>query len=100
MKIEFRRSGGHLPVSLLARVDSDQLATSEREALKELVSSARLHELQGTSPSAMPDAFDYRVSVTTDEGEHHEVALSEDMVPSEMRPLLRWLTRRAGPEPY
>jgi hypothetical protein len=99
MKIDFERSGGQLPVVLSAHVNTDQLSPSDADAVRQLTASARMDELKDSSPNPMPDVYTYRLVLTTDKGERREVELTETSIPSRLRPLLRWLTEIATPEP-
>jgi len=95
MQLEFERSGGHLPLVLQATVDSDQLSRDDAAELEKLLQQANLESVTDSNPRANPDGMTYRISVTTGAGSRHELNLSETQVPPSLRPLLKWLTKRA-----
>lgn len=95
MLIEFERSGGHLPVTFKARVNSDLLSAQEATELSKLVADADMPERELSKPRDAPDSFDYMISIIDGKGRRLEVRLAEAQVSPRMRPLIAWLSKRA-----
>ena len=98
MRIRFERSGGFLPsaMKLDHTINSEDLSPDEVGTLENLVAQAGIADLsQRQAPiKARPDASYYRLTVEDDEGSHSVQASDADM-PSDLRPLIKWLTDRA-----
>lgn len=95
MKVDFERSGGHLPTVLTASVDTDHLPGEDARHLRKLVDDANVEAVAAGAERAMPDAYSYRLSITDDDGGRREIQMPESGVPAPMRPLLHWLTKHA-----
>lgn len=94
MKVEYQRTGGHLPTTFSAQVDTGALAPRDAAELRALVDRAGQLETPQAAGSS-PDAFTYRLAITTDTGEHREVTYSDMDMPPQLRPLVRWLQKRS-----
>jgi hypothetical protein len=98
MRVNFERGGGFAPAAmrLSHTVDSDELSTDEANELDDLIRSANLGNLSQSSSDvrARPDAFYYQLTIKDDDGDKTIKASDVDM-PSSLRPLVDWLTKRA-----
>jgi hypothetical protein len=94
-KIYFERTGGFMGRKVSATIDLDELPDDQAEALGELLDDADFFELPPdlTRP-AMPDAFTYNITVSSDERQH-SVRVSDATVPDDLRPLLEELSKQA-----
>jgi hypothetical protein len=101
MRIQYERSGGFAGPAMRRShvVDEDSLTGDEARELQHLVASADLagHAAKrtGAAPKAGPDVFRYRLTLEH-EGQKHVVNLSDADMPESVRPLVEWLTRKAG----
>ena len=96
MRILFERTGGFAGLKLKAAVDAETLPPPQARRLQKLLADSHFFELplRLGDPAARPDRFQYRLTVESSNC-IHTVQANEDAVPSEMRPLLDWLTAAA-----
>lgn len=96
IRIHFERSGGFAGMGMAATIDSDSLSPQEERDLRSMVEAAGFFQLPGmiAAPTTGADRFVYRLAVEVD-GQEHTVEMSEAAVPSQLRPLLEWLTTAA-----
>jgi len=94
-KIFFERTGGFMGRKVNATIDLDDLPDEQAELLDDLLDEAGFFELPAdlTRP-AMPDAFTYNITVSSDERQH-SVRVSDATAPDDLRPLLEELSRQA-----
>ncbi len=94
-KIFFERTGGFMGRKVNATIDLDDLPDEQAELLDDLLDDADFFELPAdlTRP-AMPDAFTYNITVSSDERQH-SVRVSDATAPDDLRPLLEELSRQA-----
>lgn len=76
-------------------IDLDDLPDEQAELLDDLLDEADFFELPAdlTRP-AMPDAFTYNITVSSDERQH-SVRVSDSTAPDDLRPLLEELSKQA-----
>ena len=76
-------------------IDLDDLPDDQADLLGELLDEADFFELPAdlTRP-AMPDAFTYNITVSSDERQH-SVRVSDATAPDDLRPLLEELSKQA-----
>ncbi len=96
MRISFERTGGFAALTLKATLDSEALQPSQFRRLQTLLEQSHFFDLplKLEGPVERPDRFHYRLTVENNNCVH-TVQASEDAVPTEMRPLLDWLTAAA-----
>ena len=96
MRVLFERSGGFTGTKLSLSLDVDSLPTEDALRLKNLLEKSNFYGLPGKlrSAGAQQDRFTYRLTVESDQGTQ-SLEAAESAVPSEMRPLLEWLTRNS-----
>jgi len=96
MRILFERTGGFAGLKLKATLDAESLPPQQARRLRKLLEESRFFELplRLEGPVSRPDRFKYRLTVENNNC-IHTVQANEDAVPSEMRPLLDWLTATA-----
>jgi hypothetical protein len=94
-KIFFERTGGFMGRKVSATIDLDDLPDEQADLLGELLDEADFFELPAdlTRP-AMPDAFTYNITVSSDERQH-SVRVSDATAPDDLRPLLEELSKQA-----
>ncbi|MBN1451215.1 MAG: hypothetical protein JW963_09390 [Anaerolineales bacterium] len=94
-KIFFERTGGFMGRKVSTAIDLDDLPDEQAELLDDLLDEADFFELPAdlTRP-AMPDAFTYNITVSSDERQH-SVRVSDSTAPDDLRPLLEELSKQA-----
>jgi hypothetical protein len=102
LRIHFERSGGIAgPATRRAcTIDADELPSAEAGELHDLVRAADLaaptSQPSGGARPVRPDSFHYRL-VIDHEGRRHTIEAGENDLPASLRPLVKWLTKRASP---
>ena len=90
LRIELTRSGGIAGLSTtLGELDTAELPEAEAREVEELVTRADLPALEAASPmrGEGADRFQYELTIE-DAGVRRELAMSEDSVPDDLRPLI------------
>jgi Emfourin len=98
LRIELTRSGGYAGLTTkLGELDTAELPESEARELEELVRTANVPALAVASPirGGGADRFQYELTIEGPDG-RHELAISEDRIPDELRPLIERLKPRSG----
>jgi emfourin len=95
MKITFEQSGGFAGLHLSEDIDTDELKPVEAVELLRLVDDANFFALPEliASPTPQPDRLVYTVCVSMNTGAH-TVTVSEEVLPSGLKPLVRWFKER------
>lgn len=76
-------------------IDLDDLPEEQAEALSEMLDDADFFELPpDLTKAAMPDAFTYNITVSSEERQH-SVRVSDTTAPDDLRPLLEELSKQA-----
>jgi hypothetical protein len=99
MRLFFERTGGFAGVKLQRSFDSDDLPPGDARRLGALLRQARFFDLPPELKSSSlpgPDRFHYKLTIENETG-IRTVEASEASVPTEMRPLIDWLTRFGRP---
>jgi hypothetical protein len=95
VKVSFKRSGGFAGLSLKTEVDCAHLPPDKCKELEQLVGLLRAAgQPSRPSPAAMPDAFQYEVTVEDDHGEHKFHAADTEMS-DELQKVVDWLIHHA-----
>ena len=96
MRMTFERTGGFAGMKMTKVIDTETLPTEVANQLRRLVDAADFFHLPTTitSKSRQPDRFMYRITVE-DNSEHHAIEVSEQAIPSPLRPLIEWLMAAA-----
>jgi hypothetical protein len=94
--IHFERVGGFTGIPVKVEVDSNDLSPGERNDLHKMIIESRFFELEQSNESlnAMPDRFQYTLSIEGNE-KKHTMNLYEQEIPDDLRVLLRYLTMKA-----
>jgi hypothetical protein len=90
LRIELTRSGGYAGLTTkLGELDTAELPEAEARAIEELVQKADLPALAAASPmrGGGADRFQYELTIEGPDG-RHELAMSEDRIPDELRALI------------
>jgi hypothetical protein len=96
LRIELTRSGGFAGLTTtLGELDTEKLPESEAREIEGLVARADVAKLAAASPmhGKGADRYQYELTIEDNDGRRH-VAVSEDRVPEELRPLLDRLQKR------
>jgi hypothetical protein len=98
VRVHLVRSGGFAGITVQARVDSATLPAEEAKELAALLDRLDLADLseRASYPTRGADRFNYDLTIQRGESRYH-VALPENAVPPDLRPLLTWLLRHATP---
>jgi len=93
MQIHFERTGGFANFRFTGNFDLDSLPEADASQLKELLEQVNFRSLpeQLLDKPAIPDQFNYRITVTTPSWQH-SVYTGESSVPDSLRPLLQKLS--------
>jgi len=93
VRAELHRSGGFTGRPVHVRLDSEQMSPAEAVQLVQLVSSIDLSRLPAGAAPAPPGADLMRYDLTIQRGgQQWHGTVSDPAVPSELRPLLQFLT--------
>jgi hypothetical protein len=94
-KIFFERTGGFMGRKVTATIDLGDVPNELAKLLDDLLNKANFFELPSdlTKP-AMPDAFTYNITVSSEERQH-SVRVSDTTAPDDLRPLLDELSKQA-----
>ena len=95
MRIDFRSSGGFVPLELQYSVDTEQLTEDRARELTDLVAQADVWGVpEQASVPAPPDASSYWLRVL-DGQRVRQLAVNDANAPASLRPLLTRLRRLA-----
>jgi hypothetical protein len=90
LRIELTRSGGYAGLTTkLGELDTSELPETDARDIEELVRNADVPKLAAASPirGAGADRFQYELTIEAADG-RHELLMSEDRVPDQLRPLI------------
>jgi hypothetical protein len=96
LRIELTRSGGYAGLTTkLGELDTSTLPEPEARELEELVNRADPQALAAAAPmrGKGADRFQYELTIEGPDG-RHELVMSEDRIPDELRPLVDRLRDR------
>ncbi len=98
MLIKFERTGGYAGMSISATINAADLPVDRAEELSRLIEKADFFNLPEriVSPAPRPDRFQYKVKVQ-EKGRTHTVTVSEEAMPANLGPLIKWLSASARP---
>ncbi len=96
MHLTFERTGGFAGMTMTKVVDTTTLPAEESNQLRRLVDAADFFHLPATltAKSRQPDRFQYQLTIQ-DNNQQHTVVVSEQAVPSSLKPLIEWLMAAA-----
>lgn len=96
MRMTFERTGGFAGMSLTKVVDTTTLPAEQANQLRRLVDAADFFHLPATltAKTSQPDRFEYRVTIQQN-NQQHTIVVSEQAVPSTLKPLIEWLMAAA-----
>ena len=99
MRIYFKRTGGLMGLSLQTAVDTASLPEEDAYTLQQMIDATQFFELPEELDGCDDvDAFDYTLTVETDE-RCHTVHTNDMDAPDSLQPLLRRLTLLARTHP-
>jgi len=95
MIIHLVRTGGFGGMRREARVETGSLPSVEREPLERLVGEAGFFTLPAKFPRPEKGADFFTYSITVEDGDRrHTVEVAQPVVPVNLRPLIRELSKR------
>lgn len=95
VKVHYVNSGGFPEKVWVADIDSTRLSAEDVRKLRQLIEDGRFFEQPGSFPSQLPvDGMDVTITVEMG-GRKHTVTGGQGRLPSELRPLIQWLSDRA-----
>lgn len=95
MRIVFEQSGGFMGRTVNLTLDLSELPPDQASALRVLLQDAHFLDLdQDLAPRPMRDSFSYRITVETENAEH-TIRVNDANAPSNLRPLIQELSKRA-----
>ena len=100
MKIFFEKSGGLAGISSNTMVDTHSLSPDEAHKIQGMIDNAKEFFDSNTSSSSLPpkraaDYFKYKIRVETEEGKESIIETNDITMPSEIRPLIKYLMEKA-----
>ena len=96
MRISIERSGGFAGMTMRTAIDEKDLEPDEAQKLRRLVEKANFFNLSKKimARSPRPDRFQYELSLK-ESGRQHTVTMSEEAMPENLKPLVKWLMGKA-----
>lgn len=96
MRMTFERTGGFAGTTMTKVIDTTTLPAEQANQLRRFVDAADFFHLPATltAKTPQPDRFQYRLTIQHN-NQHHTVVISEQAVPSTLRPLIEWLMAAA-----
>jgi hypothetical protein len=94
MRIICERTGGFAGLTLKAEVDSARLTPAETRKLKKLVEEGRLLDQPAQTSGAMPDQYQYDLTVEG-EGRTHSIQTNDAAASEKMLELIDWVMATA-----
>ena len=95
MRIVFEQTGGFMGRTVNLVIDLNELPPEQASMIRDLLQEAHFLDLdQDLAPRPMRDAFNYRITVETESAEH-TVRVNDANAPSNLRPLIQELAKRA-----
>lgn len=97
MHITFERTGGFAGIRSAKVFDTDALSTEEATQLHDLIEEADFFHLPPNinGNATRPDRFQYKL-IVKDRDRQHAVTVSEQSIPTNLKPLLEWLKTAAA----
>jgi hypothetical protein len=97
-RIYFERSGGFAGISISTTVDTQSLPPDEAHRLQGMIDNAKEFfdlktPLQSSLPKRATDFFKYKITIETEE-KQKTVETNDTNMPSELRPLISYLTEK------
>ena len=100
-KIYFERSGGFAGISISTMVDIHSLPPDEAHKIQRMIDNAKeffdLKKSPLPPPKRAADYFRYKVTVETEQ-KRYTIETNDITMPSELRPLINYLEKKAGNE--
>lgn len=96
LRISIERSGGFAGITVRTTLDEKDLSPDEAQKLRRLVEQADFLSLPKkiTPRSSRPDRFQYELNLE-ESGQKHTVTMSEEAMPENLKPLVKWLMEKA-----
>jgi hypothetical protein len=94
MRIVCERSGGFAGLTTRAEVDTAHLSPADSRKLKQLVEESRLLDQPAQAAGAMPDQYQYDVTIE-DEGRTHSIQTNDAAASEETIKLVEWVIKTA-----
>ena len=100
IRIHFERTGGLAGPAMrrTCTLDIDNLPADEANEFRKLLEGADVASVPANtsrSVAVRPDAFRYRLAIEVD-GRQNIVEVSDADMPASLRPLVKWLAKRAS----
>jgi hypothetical protein len=97
VSVEYERSGGQVPTYRpAARVESKDLTVDELQMLLGLLRQVDVYQQsQHFGGAAIPDSFEYRLTVRTNSGERTLTFRDQDGHPKSLDDLVEWIRAHA-----
>lgn len=92
-KIRFERTGGFAGVPFVLNIDSESLVAQQVEELRRLITDSDFFNLApiNMNTPVIPDAFIFIITIETG-NRRHTVRVNEQKIPSQLNPLIKYLT--------
>jgi hypothetical protein len=92
----FERTGGFAGMTMTKVIDTATLPAEKANQLRRLVDAADFFHLPATltAKTSQPDRFQYHLTIQQN-NQLHTVVMSEQAVPSTLKPLIDWLMAAA-----
>lgn len=99
MKVLYEQKGGLAGITLSAVVDPDLLSPDEKKVVEESIRNTKFFDLPSKSSppvAGAADYYQYKITVETPQ-QSHTVETTDLTMPTELRPLIRILRKKAIP---
>ena len=94
MKINFRQSGSFTGLTKFLEIDSDEITNQEAKSLKSLVDQSRFFNVEEPAHRVTPDEEQFFINIET-EGHSRSIFIGKSELTDDLKPLVKYLTRRA-----
>jgi hypothetical protein len=95
IQINFTKSGGIAGFHWTGTINSNNLSAEDARKLRQLIADARFFKLPAENGEThVLDGFGYSITVEMD-GKRHTVQVFDDTAPTDLWPLIHWLSDRA-----
>ncbi len=94
--VYFERSGGFTGIILSVELSSNEMSSEEQDSLLNLINTAHFFEYNNDDgiKRNVPDQFQYKLSIEKGE-KHQSLIFSDQLMPEEFIPLVRYLTQKS-----
>jgi hypothetical protein len=94
MKIDFRQTGGFAGLTKAVTITNSEISGEEADEINTMVSESEFFSIPEPPADTNPDEEQYFISIEN-EGQARKIFMPRSKVPSELKPLISFLKKRA-----